>query len=301
MCYNEPDIIILTGGNTVRIEKYRFDGDSPFDIGRFDPSDTGDYKAKDDLADITDENLRQTEKLQDKLYAEGKNGLLIIFQAMDAAGKDGAVKHVFSGINPQGVDIYNFKQPSAEELSHDYLWRASRNLPARGRIAIFNRSYYEDVLIGRVHKLYEQQKLPKRCQTDDVIRKRYGQIRDYESYLWENGITVVKFFLNISKEEQRKRLLERIDDKSKNWKFSKDDLHEREYWAAYQDAYEKAINETATKKCPWYVLPSDSKWYARALISEIILRTLGEIDPQYPELPKEARDELDACRKALLK
>lgn len=284
----------------MNLKKYRFSGEGKFDIGKFDTSETGKYKSKDELITITEENLKKMEEIQDKLYAEAKNGVLIIFQALDAAGKDGAVKHVFSGLNPQGVTVYNFKQPSAEELSHDYLWRAAKNIPQRGRIVIFNRSYYEDVLIAKVHKLYKNQKLPERCLEEDVIDKRYGQIRNFEDYLWENGITIVKIFLNISKEEQRARFLERIDDKSKNWKFAKDDLREREYWDDYQKAYDKAINETATKNCPWYVIPADKKWYARALISEIILQTLKEIDPKYPELSPEAEKELEDCRKSLM-
>lgn len=283
----------------MHLAKYRFTGEEKFEIGEFDTSETGKYQSKDDLIDIVAENLKQMEEIQDRLYAEAENGVLIIFQALDAAGKDGAVKHVFSGLNPQGVTVYNFKQPSAEELSHDYLWRAAKNMPQRGRIAVFNRSYYEEVLIGKVHRLYENQKLPQRC-LDDVIEKRYVQIRNFENYLWENGITIIKFFLNISKKEQRRRLLERIDDKSKNWKFAKDDLHEREFWDDYQKAYEKAINETATKNCPWYVLPADKKWYARALISEIILHTLKEIAPKYPRLSPEAEKELEACKKSLL-
>ncbi len=279
---------------------YRIAGGEKFDIEKFDTAETGKYSSKEDLLGMTEDNLKQMEELQDKLYAEAENGVLIIFQALDAAGKDGAVKHVFSGLNPQGVTVYNFKQPSSEELSHDYLWRAAKNIPQRGRIVIFNRSYYEDVLIAKVHRLYENQKLPQRCLNDDVIEKRYAQIKNFEDYLWDNGITIVKFFLNVSKEEQSKRLLERIDDKSKNWKFAKDDLHEREFWDDYQNAYEKAINATASKNCPWYVIPADKKWYARALISEIILHTLKEIDPKYPELSPEAAKELNTYRKSLL-
>lgn len=283
------------------IKKYKFTGSDKLDIKGFDTSDTGKFANKEEVQSITEENLVLMEEYQDKLYAEGKNGVLIIFQAMDAAGKDGAVKHVFSGLNPQGVDVYSFKQPSNEELMHDYLWRAQKNIPLRGKIAIFNRSYYEDVLISKVHKLYKTQSLPDRCKEDNVIEKRYDQIRNYEEYLWENGITVVKFFLHISKDEQKKRFLERIDEKSKNWKFSKSDMLERQYWNDYQDAYEKAINETATEKCPWYVIPSDKKWFARMMISKIILNTLKEIDPQYPKLSTEAVKDLEECRKGLLK
>lgn len=282
------------------IKKYRFTGEKKFDIRAFDTSDTGEFKSREELQNLIDLNLSQMREYQDKLYAEGKNGILIIFQAMDAAGKDGAVNHVFSGLNPQGVDVCNFKQPSSEELAHDYLWRAHKNVPQRGKIAIFNRSYYEDVLIAKVHKLYEVQNLPDRCKENGVIKKRYDQIKSFEEYLWENGITVVKFFLHISKNEQKKQFLERIEDKSKNWKFSKADILEREYWDDYQHAYEKAINETATEKCPWYVIPSDNKRVARTLISEIIIKTMKEIDPKYPVILKEAEADLEICKQSLL-
>jgi PPK2 family polyphosphate:nucleotide phosphotransferase len=285
----------------MNLKKYEFKGEKKFDIKSFDTSDTGEFSSKEDLLGLVQENQKLMEEYQDKLLAEGKTGVLIILQAMDAAGKDGAVKHIFSGLNPQGVDVYSFKQPSAEELAHDYLWRAAKVLPQRGKIAIFNRSYYEEVLIARVHKLYMTQTLPDRCRGDGVIEKRYRQIRNFEEYLWENGFTVIKFFLHISKEEQRKQFLERIEDKSKNWKFSKSDLLEREYWDNYQNAYEKAINETATKNSPWFVIPSDKRWYARALISEVVVKALKEIDPRYPELSKEAENDLQNCRESLLK
>jgi polyphosphate:nucleotide phosphotransferase, PPK2 family len=285
----------------MNVKKYRFTGEKNFDINSFDTSDIGEFSGKEEALDLIEKHLKSMEEYQDKLYAEGKNGILILFQAMDAAGKDGAVKHIFSGLNPQGVDVYSFKQPSAEELMHDYLWRAHKVLPQKGKIAIFNRSYYEDVLIAKVHKLYQVQNLPDRCKNDDIIEKRYKQIANFEDYMWENGITVIKFFLHISNNEQKKRFMERIEDKSKNWKFSKSDMLEREYWEDYQDAYEKAINATATETCPWYVIPSDKKWFARTLISEIIVKALKEINPQYPELSKEAEQELQDCKKNLLK
>ena len=284
----------------MHLKKYRFSGEKKFDIKKFDTSESGGYRDKDELKSLTDENTAKMEEIQDKLYAEAEDGILIIFQAMDAAGKDGAVKHVFSGLNPQGVDVYNFKEPSSEELMHDYLWRAAKNIPRRGKIAIFNRSYYEDVLVVKVHRLYENQKLPDRCTEGDPIERRYAQIRNFEKYLWENGITIIKFFLDVSKDEQKKRILERIDDKSKNWKFSKEDIFERHYWDDYQDAYEVAINETSTKDCPWYVIPADKKWYARALISEIIVNTLSEIDPEYPKLSEEAEKDLSVYRASLV-
>jgi PPK2 family polyphosphate:nucleotide phosphotransferase len=281
-------------------KKYTITGETKFSIKSFHTEDTGEFSEKKEVQGLSQENLKQMDDYQNKLYAEGKNGILVIFQAMDAAGKDGAIRHVFSGLNPQGVDVNNFKQPSAEELMHDYLWRTAINLPKLGKIAIFNRSYYEDVLIAKVHKLYEGYNLPDRCKTERAFEQRYTQIKNFEDYLWENGIMVIKFFLHISKDTQKKRFLERIDDKSKNWKFSESDILERKYWEDYQNAYEKAINETATEHSPWYVIPSDQKWYARYLISEIFVDHLKKLDPQYPKLSKEAAGELGESRKKLL-
>ena len=244
-------------------------------------------------------NLKKLEEYQEKLYSEAKEGVLIVLQAMDAAGKDGAIKHVFSGLNPSGVNVLSFKQPTDIERMHDYLWRSHKYIPRRGKIAIFNRSYYEEVLVAKVHKLYLNQNMPKRCTGGDVIGCRYRQIRLYEQYLWENGITVIKFFLHISKDEQKKQLMERIEDPSKNWKFAKSDFLERQHWEAYQDAYEKAINETSTDECPWYVIPSDKRWFARYLISEIVLKCFEKIDPKIPQLSKAAEEEMNEFRKGL--
>ncbi len=284
----------------MEIKKYCFNGKKEFCQDRFDPSDTADYTCKVEAGHKLKQNLLRLAALQDRLYAEGKEGVLIIFQAMDAAGKDGAIKHVMSGVNPQGIDVYNFKQPSKEELAHDYLWRCAKRLPERGKLCIFNRSYYEDVLVGRVHKLYLNYNLPNRCKGDDVIEQRYRQIANFEEYLWENGVRVVKFYLAISKEEQKKRFLKRIDDKAKNWKFSASDLEERQYWEEYQQAYEDAINATSSKHAPWYVVPSNKKWFSRLLISEVLIHTLREINPQYPSLPAESSKLLLRCRQALL-
>ena len=281
------------------LKKYEFNGEKKFEIKRFDTADTGEYSDKIETEASMRDDIELMKAYQDKLFAEGKEGVLIIFQAMDAAGTDGAINHVFSGLNPQGVDTYSFKVPTDEELQHDYLWRAQRHIPARGKIGIFNRSYYEDVLVGKVHKLYKAQNVSDRCKTDDVINQRYEQIRDYEQYLWDNGITVVKFFLNISKDEQKRQLLQRIDDKAKNWKFAQSDIEERAYWDDYQNAYELAINATSSKKCPWYVIPSDKKWYARYLISKIVVRQLKEINPQYPKLSSEVENSLSNWRKTL--
>ncbi|MDR1736501.1 MAG: polyphosphate kinase 2 family protein [Oscillospiraceae bacterium] len=280
-------------------KKYRVCGKQGFDLGGFSPGDTGGFKSADDAAEITKRNIDELADIQDRLYADGRTAVLIIIQAMDTAGKDSAVKHVMGAFNPQGVNVYDFKQPSAEELSHDYLWRAAKVLPARGKIAIFNRSYYEDVLIGKVHKLYEKQNLPDRVKSKDIIELRYKQIRNFEEYLWENGIVVVKFFLNLSKKTQHKRLLERIEKKAKNWKFSSSDLKEREYWDEYQEAYQCAIAATSTEHNPWYIVPADKKWFTRALISGVLRDVLHDIGPEYPKLSEEQEAELERCKRIL--
>ncbi len=283
----------------MNLRDYRYDGDGKYSHKKFDTRDTGGIKDRTTGEKMMAENLARIEALQDRLYADGREGILIIFQAMDAAGKDGAVKHVMGGVNPQGIDVFSFKVPSSEEASHDFLWRATKCLPARGKIAIFNRSYYEDVLIARVHKLYEHQNLPKRCKDGNIIERRYAQIRHFEQYLHENGIRVIKFFLNISKDEQKRRFLSRIEDKSKNWKFSEGDIKERAFWEEYQDAYELAINATAGKHAPWYVIPADKKWFARLLISEALLDLMEDINPHYPQLPATQMSQLEHYRQLL--
>ena len=271
------------------IEKFKITGKEKFLLTDFDTRNTTGFKTSESVKKVIMQNIKELSLLQDKFYADGKTALLIIFQAMDAAGKDSAIKHVMSGINPQGVKVINFKQPSSEELSHDYLWRAAKVLPARGQIAIFNRSYYEDVLVVKVHQLYEKLNIAERCKTEDTIKKRYMQIRNFEDYLWENGIITVKFFLHLSKDTQRKRFLERIDDKDKNWKFSDADVRERNYWDDYQEAYQSAIEATATENNPWYIIPADKKWFSRAIISNILLNVMREINPQYPVITKEQK------------
>jgi PPK2 family polyphosphate:nucleotide phosphotransferase len=283
----------------MNIKKYKVTGENPFSLNDFDTKDTGGFKSSDDVKEMMKDNIVEIAKLQDKLYAEGKTGLLIIFQAMDAAGKDSAIKHAMSGINPQGVEVVSFKQPSAEELSHDYLWRAAKALPARGKIAIFNRSYYEDVLVVKVRKLYENMNLPDRCKGKNIIEKRYAQIRGFEDYLWENGIVTVKFFLHLSKETQLKRFLERIDNKDKNWKFSDADVRERKYWDDYQEAYQSAIEATASKNNPWHIVPADKKWYTRAVISNVLLSVMKKLDPRYPSVTEEQAAALVESKKAL--
>lgn len=281
------------------IAPYRYTKKGSFSIEKCDPSDSGGIKSKAEGRRLLKRNVERMARLQDRFYAQDREALLLIFQAMDSAGKDGAIKHVMSGLNPQGVQVYAFKQPSAEELDHDYLWRINRRLPERGNIGIFNRSYYEEVLVGRVHNLPVTQKLPPRCLTEDLWNRRYRQLRDYERYLTENGITVVKFFLHISREEQRRRFLDRIDEEAKNWKFSASDIAERGHWDEYMRAYEDAINATASREAPWYVIPADKKWFARLLISEIVVRQLEKLDPRYPEVGEEQKAALLRCREQL--
>lgn len=255
---------------------------------------------KEKIIKKTNLNLEKMESFQDKLYSEGKEGLVLIFQAMDAAGKDSTIKNVMSGLNPQGIDVYSFKQPSLEESAHSFMWRAAKKFPVRGKMAIFNRSYYEDVLVVKVHKLYENAKMPERCKHGDVIARRYEDIRNFEKYQYNNGYRIIKFFLNVSKEEQKKRFLERIDLKIKNWKFSASDVKERAYWDEYMKAYEMAINATAAKNSPWYIIPADKKWYARYLVSEAIVDVFKKIAPQYPTLPQSAQDNLHKDKELLL-
>lgn len=239
--------------------------------------------------------------MQDILYAQDKWSLLIIFQAMDAAGKDGAIKHVMSGINPQGCQVSSFKAPSSEELDHDYLWRCQKHLPERGRIGIFNRSYYEEVLVVRVHEtILKGQKLPEKLVTKNIWEDRFQDIRNFEKYLNRNGTIVIKFFLNVSKKEQKERFIERIDDPEKNWKFSAGDVKERGYWNDYMHAYEELIKNTSTEKSPWYVIPADDKSYARIAIASAIIHALDEMELEYPTVTKEKIAELNAIKKTLL-
>jgi PPK2 family polyphosphate:nucleotide phosphotransferase len=239
--------------------------------------------------------------MQDILYAQDKWSLLLIFQAMDAAGKDGAIKHVMSGVNPQGCQVSSFKAPTSEELDHDYLWRCQKHLPERGRIGIFNRSYYEEVLVVRVHEhLLRAQKLPPKLITKDIWEQRYKDIRNFEKYLSHNGTVVVKFFLHVSREEQKKRFIARIDDPDKNWKFSAADAQERGHWNNYMEAYDEMIRNTSTKKSPWYVVPADNKSYARIVIASAIINALDDMKLEYPKVSREKIAELNEIKKALL-
>lgn len=239
--------------------------------------------------------------MQEVLYAQDKWSLLLVFQAMDAAGKDGAIKHVMSGVNPQGCQVFSFKAPSSEDLDHDFLWRCQKHLPERGRIGIFNRSYYEEVLVVRVHEqILKSQKIPEKLVTKDIWDERFHDIRNFEKYLTRNGTIVLKFFLNVSKKEQKKRFIERVDDPDKNWKFSASDAKERGYWDDYMHAYQELIKNTSTKKSPWYVIPADNKSYARIAIASAIITALEEMDLEYPKVSAEKIAELNAVKQALL-
>ena len=265
----------------------------------YDPEFTAGFKDKKDARKKLEKNIAELAEYQDILYAQDTYALLLIFQAMDAAGKDGAIKHVMSGVNPQGCQVYSFKSPSAEELDHDYLWRTNKVMPERGRIGIFNRSYYEEVLVVRVHpELLDHQKIPPSAR-ENIWKRRYEQINNMEKYLSENGVVILKFFLNVSKEEQKKRFLERIDRPEKNWKFSTADAKERAFWDNYQQAYEDCLNRTSTEWAPWFVVPADNKWFTRLTVSEIIVRTLKRLNLRYPEVSEERRRELLEIRKLL--
>ncbi len=284
------------------ISKYRVPFKKNLSLSDYPTDSNGKFKSREDAENLLEKNIKQMAALQDKLYAHDKFALLLIFQAMDAAGKDGAIKNVMSGLNPQGTQVYSFKQPSAEELDHDFLWRINKSLPERGRIGIFNRSHYEEILVVRVHNYLQPEKLPDYVMNSKNIWKdRYRQFRDYERYLYENGVWTVKFFLHISKDEQKKRFMKRIEDPSKNWKFSSSDLKEREHWDEYQKVYAEALSETSTKFAPWYVIPSDKKWFGRTLISEVITKTLEKMNPVYPQMNEEKLKNLQLYKEQLEK
>jgi PPK2 family polyphosphate:nucleotide phosphotransferase len=258
------------------------------------------FKSKQDYEDILDRHTKSLSALQSLLYADDRYAVLLIFQAMDAAGKDGAIKHVMSGVNPQGCQVFSFKHPSAQDLEHDFLWRTTVCLPERGRIGIFNRSYYEEVLIVRVHpEILRAQKLPPESVDGDIWSGRFRSIVELEKHLHRNGTRIVKFFLHISKEEQRKRFLERIDQPEKNWKFSQSDLSERELWKDYMKAYEECIRETSTAHAPWYIVPADDKRNARLIISQVVLDTLESLELKYPKADKNRIKELQSLRRQL--
>lgn len=279
---------------------FRITNGEKFKLKDYDPDDTSGLKDKEDAQDLLEDSVTMLTHLQEKLYAQDRWGLLLIFQGMDAAGKDGAIKHVMSGVNPQGCDVWSFKSPSAEELDHDYLWRIHKVVPQRGKIGIFNRSHYEEVLVLRVHpELLQAEKLPEKLQSKEIWKQRYEDINAFESYLVRNGILVVKFFLHLSKKEQKKRFLERLEDSKKNWKFSMADIKERGYWKQYQDAYEETIQNTATKAAPWYVVPADNKWFTRVVAAMAIVTTLNDLNLSFPDVEKSKRKELAKIRESL--
>jgi PPK2 family polyphosphate:nucleotide phosphotransferase len=267
----------------------------------YDADYTGSIKEKDEAVQLLADGVKQLAKQQDMLYAQDTYSLLVIFQAMDAAGKDGTIRHVMSGINPQGCQVFSFKAPSAEERDHDYLWRTTKALPERGRIGIHNRSYYEEVLVARVHpEILASQQLPEESKKDGIWKRRFEQIRNFERYLVDNGTRVLKFYLNVSKGEQKKRFLERIEQEDKNWKFSVNDVKERVFWKDYMRAYEDVFTHTSTKYAPWYIIPADNKWFMRLAVAAITYQTLEDLDLKYPTVSKEKRNELLEAKKVLL-
>lgn len=288
----------------MKADRYRYDDHERPDL-RDLPTHAGvDKDCREEIERRTAENIETMKQLQEALYADGREGIVLVLQALDAAGKDSIIKHVMSGLNPQGVMVHSFKQPGAEERSHDYLWRVVKQLPPRGSIAIFNRSHYEDVLAVQILELWKKAQLPDRVLQDsrsEFFRKRYRQIRQFEEYLYENGYRVVKVFLNVSKEEQGKRFLERIEKPEKNWKFAFSDLETRARFDDYIDLYEEVIRETASDHSPWYVLPADQKWYTRYLLSEIMVDVLQSCDSRFPELSEEERAHLEEAREQLLR
>ncbi len=266
----------------------------------YEPGHTGHFVTKQDAQELLEKGIQQLAEYQDKLYAQNTYALLIIFQALDAAGKDGVIKHVMSGLNPQGTQVYSFKAPSEEELDHDYLWRNFKTLPERGRIGIFNRSYYEEVLVVRVHpEILDRQRLPPELKDKGIWKRRFEEINAFEKYLVNNGIVVLKFFLNVSKDEQKKRFLERIDLPEKNWKFAAADVQERQHWGAYLDAYEDLFNHTSTPWAPWHIVPADHKWFTRLAVAEAIAQTLRDLNLDYPTVSDDHRQELLKAKETL--
>jgi PPK2 family polyphosphate:nucleotide phosphotransferase len=281
---------------------FRIEDGKKFRLKDINPTDTRGIKSKARAQELMLRGIDRMRELQDRLYAQDCWSVLLIFQAMDAAGKDGTIKHVMSGINPQGCQVFSFKAPSNEELDHDYLWRAVRALPERGRIGIFNRSYYEEVLVVRVHEeILKSQKLPSSLISKDIWRERYEDIQNFERYLSRNGVVIRKFFLHVSKEEQRQRFLSRLREADKNWKFSMADAKERNCWDAYQEAYEDAIRHTASEYAPWYVVPADHKWFTRLVVSAAIVDALEELDLTYPVVDAHKREELKLVQAELEK
>jgi PPK2 family polyphosphate:nucleotide phosphotransferase len=280
---------------------YRVEHGKKFRLKDHDSADTATLRSEERAGELLTEGVARMAELQDKLYAQDRWGLLLIFQAMDAAGKDGIIKHVMSGVNPQGCQVYSFKTPSAEELDHDYLWRTMKCLPERGRIGIFNRSYYEEVLVARVHpRILANERIPAPLVTKNIWQERFQDISSFERYLSRNGLVIRKFFLNVSKKEQKKRFLDRLQQPEKIWKFSAADLRERERWDDYMDAYEEMIANTSTPHAPWFVIPADNKWFTRLTVAAAIVDTLYGLNLSYPKVDAQKKKELEAARKALV-
>lgn len=297
----KPKELIKKAGKFVA--PFRVTNGEKFRLKDIDPGDTLDIGSEDKprAKEVLAGGVELLAELQDMLYAQDRWAVLLIFQAMDAAGKDGAIKHVMSGVNPQGCQVYSFKAPTSDDLDHDYLWRCQKCLPERGRIGIFNRSYYEETLVVRVHpEFLQKQKLPPDLITKDIWKDRFQDIRGFERYLARNGVVVCKFFLHVSKKEQKRRFLERVENPEKNWKFSSADMAERGFWNEYQKAYEEMIQNTATKKAPWYVVPADNKWFTRLVVAGAVIDTLASLDLHYPKVDQAKLKELAAAKKALL-
>jgi PPK2 family polyphosphate:nucleotide phosphotransferase len=288
---------------TAKLAKsYRVDNGKDFRLKDFDPAGTGRWGSQEDANEQLQKDVERMEDLQDKLYAQDSWALLLIFQALDAAGKDGTIKHVMSGVNPEGCSVHSFKTPSETELQHDFLWRTTQHLPERGHIGIFNRSYYEEVLVVRVHPdVLKSEKLPPSLVTKKIWEERFEDIHSFERHLVRNGTVIRKFFLHLSKKEQKRRFLARLDEPEKNWKFSAADIHERGFWDDYEKAYEDMIRNTATKHAPWYVVPADNKWFTHLVVAAAIVETLEELNLSYPKVDAAKRKEIQAARKALLK
>lgn len=282
------------------IKPYRLNHGKNFRLNDIDPADTQGLDLKQQADDLLKESVKRLSDLQQKLYAQDRWALLLIFQAMDAGGKDSVIRHVMSGVNPQGCEVYSFKQPSQEDLSHDFLWRACKLLPQRGRIGIFNRSYYEETLIVRVHpEFLRKQRIPHSLVTKKIWKERFEDINSFETHLDRNGVLVRKFFLHISKEEQRNRFLRRLDEPDKNWKFAEEDVKEREHWDDYMQAYEDTIRHTATPHAPWFIIPADQKWFTRVLVASIIIDTLEGLRLSFPRVDEAKQKELAAARELL--
>ncbi len=283
----------------IRLDDYTFDGTTVFRIKDSCTDSCGRQSLKGELVEQKKKNVQEIKLLQEAMFAESSESILVCLQALDAAGKDSLIKHVLSGLNPIGMDVYNYRLPSVEEASHDFLWRYHKNVPAKGKIAVFNRSYYEEVLVVRVHEDYKNYRVPPRVLKGDYISQKFKDICAWEKYLYANGTRIVKIFLNVSKDEQKRRFIKRMERSDKHWKFSANDIKERAFFEQYQTAFEDAINSTSTKLCPWYVLPADEKWFARYLFSQIMLKELKSINPKFPVPAEDQKNNFAECRKIL--